>query len=71
MHTKSVNPLFHLFHDLFMNSVTEILNGALPLAQDHRGRVVWSSLTWLGVDTDEIEVLPHPLDQLINVEPIL
>ena len=54
-----------------MDRIAEILNGALPLTQNYRSRVVRGSLTWLGVDTDEIEVLPHSLDQLIDVEPFL
>ena len=29
--------LFHLFRDLLVDSIAEILDGAFSLAQDHRG----------------------------------
>jgi hypothetical protein len=54
-----------------MDGVAEVLDGAFPATQDNRGRVVRSSPARLGVDPDEIEVLPHSLDQLVDVEPFL
>jgi hypothetical protein len=73
LHTAKypINSLFHLFRDLLVDGIAEILNGAFSLTQDYWGCVVRSSLTRLGVDTDEVEVFPHSLNQLIDVEPFL
>ena len=54
-----------------MDGIAEVLDGAFAATQDYRSRVVWCSLARLGVDPDEIEVLPHSLDQLVDVEPLL
>ena len=69
--SKTINSLFHLFRDFFVDSIAEVLNCTLSPTQDNRGRVVRRGFSWFGVDTDEIEVLPHSLDQLVDVEPFL
>ena len=63
--------LFHLFCDLLVDGITEILYGALSLTQDYRSCVVWSGPARFGVDSDEVKVLPHSLNQLVNVKPLL
>ena len=68
--TRRRHALLHLLRDLLMDRISEVLDGALPAAQNDGRVVVRGEPARLGVYTHEVERLPHLLDQLVDVPPL-
>jgi hypothetical protein len=62
--------LLHLFGDLLVNRVTEILYATFTPSENNGLRVIWSESPWFCVNADKIQCFPHLLDQLVDVEPV-
>ena len=61
--------LLHLLRDLLVDRVTEVFHCALPAPEYDWGVIVWRQPARLSVYADEVERLPHHLDELVDVPP--
>lgn len=50
-----------------MNLITELFNCGLLSLQNNWSLIIWNLTLWLGVDSDQIQVLPDGLEKLIEV----
>lgn len=56
-----------ILEQAFMDLDTEVSNRAVLSRQDDRRIVIWNLTLWLGVDSDEILIVPNGLQQFVEV----
>ena len=71
IYNEMKHSLFHLLRNFLVDAVAKMLYRALSATQNDRLRVVWCLSSRLGIDSDEVECFPHPLNELVDVEPLL
>jgi hypothetical protein len=54
-----------------MDRVAEIFNRAFAFSKHHGRRIVGRQSARLGVYSHEIKRLPHSVNELVNIEPVL
>lgn len=62
--------LFHLFRNLLVYCITEVLDRTLTTPQYDRRTVVWGQTARFRVCSHEVERFPHLLNELVHVEPL-
>lgn len=67
--TQSGRTIFELLCNILVDSIAEMLDSTSASAQHDRRAVVGLLSTRLGVNSHEIELLPHDFHQFVDVEP--
>ena len=63
--------VLHLAKNVLMNTITQVCHRRVRSSQNHRRTIIRHLASRLGVDSSEIQFLPHELQQFINVPALI
>jgi len=71
-HRRSPDPrVLELVAKRLVNTIAKVPHGGVRLTENDWGIVVWDLALGLGVDTGQTQLVPHHLQQLVKVPPVL